>query len=206
METYTGLNITSSILYYLSIWGLLFVVVYKLNNMIRKQLGAVGMIYKTVPLALLGIMAALFIAELALASYVSVGMNNDYYYYDNLASIAIVTYRLRLAIMVVYLVMVLISAVLAGMTISALRTRRLPGGVSTKSFLFPFNSLTDVVLGPHRLGSCPILFYGCLVCLYGGRLCSEHFGIRLRLHDVLRTFIRPDLLPSSQLPRPAGHC
>ncbi|RAR05032.1 hypothetical protein DDE83_007566 [Stemphylium lycopersici] len=126
-ETFNGLNITSNVLYYLGIWGLLFAVTYKLNNMLRKQLGAVGMIYKAVPLALLGIMAALFVAQLALSSYVSVGMNS-YYYHDNLASIAMITYRLRIATMVVYLVMVLISAVLAGMTISALRTRRLPAG------------------------------------------------------------------------------
>ncbi|KAL6156698.1 hypothetical protein ACJQWK_06245 [Exserohilum turcicum] len=125
-HAYEAIYTTANILYNLGIWALLFVVLYTLNSMLRRQLGSPGRIVTGIPLAVCGIVLALTIVYLGLVSYT--WLNRAYNYDISSDSLVHPTQRLVLALRAIYLFSVMLSFALSAMNISALRRARLPGG------------------------------------------------------------------------------
>ncbi|USP75269.1 uncharacterized protein yc1106_02543 [Curvularia clavata] len=123
---YDNVSIASTVLYHLSCLGLLFVVLYKLNSMLRSRLGSVVTTVRVILLAIFGIMAAVYIAYIALSGYL---WSNDLYYYRNEADgLVDSTQKLSMAVRSLYLICVLVSTVLAITTVSSLRRAHISGG------------------------------------------------------------------------------
>ena len=127
-KDYDNVAIASTVLYHLSCLGLLFVVLYQFNYMLRKRLGSVVMTVRSVLLIMFGIIAALYIAYIALTSYL---YSNDLYYQrDDGEDLVGPTQKISLAVRALYVVCVLASAGFAAMTISSLRRAHIPSGVN----------------------------------------------------------------------------
>jgi hypothetical protein len=67
-EIYTGMTIASSILYALGIWILLFVVVYRLNIMLREHLGSLTKEHKVGSLIITAVLLIITIVQFSLHS------------------------------------------------------------------------------------------------------------------------------------------
>lgn len=113
-------------LYHLSCLGLLFVVLYKLNSMLRSRLGSAVKTVRAILLTTFGIMAALYIAYIALSSYLS--SNDLNYYRDEADGLVDTTQKVSLAVRSLYLICVLVSTGLAITTVSSLRRAHISGG------------------------------------------------------------------------------
>jgi uncharacterized membrane protein len=106
---------------------LLVIFVYILNSMLLKQLETTSSGSKTVSWIIIGVMAAVMIADLALSSYVSI--SSKYWNFD--FALTMITARaFSLTVDILWLISVIISAAFSLSNVSALRSRRLPGGVS----------------------------------------------------------------------------
>lgn len=140
-STYFGIYIATNIFYYLAYWLLLCVVVYILNTMLREHLGGMTRVYKVIYIAILGFMFALTVAQIGLSSY-NLWTQTNAGYDANAEPVIYPAEGLRIAYIVLYLVSVLVSGALSLQAIFAMRSRRLPGGVSPLYTPFPCKSLT----------------------------------------------------------------
>ncbi|KAF1832469.1 hypothetical protein BDW02DRAFT_581227 [Decorospora gaudefroyi] len=134
-----ALMIADDILYYLGNWGLLFVVFYTLNTMLRERLG-LTMVFKIMPLVILGILFAIQFGFLGLHFYnngeLLYGSSGEYFLEE--------VDKLGLANSVLFLVAVVASGALSMMSVFAMRSRGLPGGVccSPHASMLILSSLT----------------------------------------------------------------
>lgn len=125
---YENISIASTVLYHLSCIGLLFIVLYKLNSMLRSRLGSVVTPVRVILLTIFAIMTVVYIVYIALSSWLS--SSGMYYYRDGADSLVDTSRKLSLAVRCLYLICVLVSTGLAITTISSLRRAHIPGGVS----------------------------------------------------------------------------
>jgi hypothetical protein len=129
LDSYYSLSIATSIFYYLAYYALLFVVAYTLNIMLRNHLGGSIMPFRIILLAMLAVMFALSCAMMGINSYNNWTQTSAGY--DAHAELLMEpAERLRVAYSVLFLLSVLISGGLSLVTIFAMRSRRLAGGVS----------------------------------------------------------------------------
>lgn len=143
ISSYYSLLIATNIFWYLGYWLLLFVVVYVLNTMLREHLGGMTRIYKVIYLVILVFMFALTCGQMGLSSYNLWTQTEDGYDAD--AEVLIYpAERLRIAYTVFYLLSVLASGAFSLIAIFAMRSRRLPGGVSVPPFLLHNKFLTVI--------------------------------------------------------------
>jgi hypothetical protein len=127
---YYNMLIASNIFYFLGTWGLFFVVVYQLNTMLRAQLGGLNAVFKVVPLVIVVVMFAITAGYLGLSSY-NIWTETDAGYSGGGSWLYGPQVKLQLAKSVLYLLGLIISGALSMMTIFAMRSRGLPGGVSS---------------------------------------------------------------------------
>jgi hypothetical protein len=128
------LQIPITIFINLSYWFLLFVVVFTLNTMLRQQLGYTSAIYKGALIAIVGLMGALTCGKIGLSSYINwsrteVGWSRSSYN----RGLILTQQQYNAAYYSLYLVSVLVAGGLALMSITSLRSRRSPAGVSHSS-------------------------------------------------------------------------
>lgn len=135
LDAAAGIGIVIDISWSLGSWLLFFIVVYVLNTLLRQELGGAIAIYKVICLAITGVMLALACADAGISSYNDWTMSSAGYE-ANAEAIEYPWLHLLLAEYVLLLVGVLVSGALSLMTIFALRSRRLPGGVSALHTLF----------------------------------------------------------------------
>jgi hypothetical protein len=124
----------SKISYHMSGWGLLFIVFYRINILLRKQLGSAIMLFRTIPLVILGITGALYVAYIVMEGYIQ--STQAYGYWDRAYTMMSSTQKLAFVARVFYVFSVVASAALAAMTISGLRKAHLPAGVSITLFTY----------------------------------------------------------------------
>jgi hypothetical protein len=127
---YVNLSLASTVMSRLANWALLAVFVYILNAMLLKQLQISSSGSKTVSWIVIGVMAAIMIADQALSGYVSSMSSKDWDYRFDFALTILTAQAFSLTADVLWLISVIISATFTLSNISALRSRRLPGGVS----------------------------------------------------------------------------
>lgn len=132
-----ALSIASSVLYHLSLLGLLFVVLYKLNSLLCEKLGFIVRIRKIVPLATFGVVSAVYLTYIGLISYLYYYSVHSYLYdesanayEDGREDLINTTQRLSMAARILYLLSVVVSTVLSTKTVFALRRNHSSGGVS----------------------------------------------------------------------------
>ncbi|CAE7000116.1 hypothetical protein PTT_07962 [Pyrenophora teres f. teres 0-1] len=129
--TYLSMVVASNVLYALATWCLLFVAVYILNELLTQyhHLGRgqqSSPVVRVVPLAIVTVMLPLICAGMGLWGYNAImsdakrsGGRNPMYGTSR---------RLSLAVRAMYLVGVCAGAVLAGLSVKKMRTRRVAGG------------------------------------------------------------------------------
>lgn len=141
--------LASNIIGFISIWGMLFLVVYQVNISLRKQLGSAVMMFRIICLVMVGVMGLIYIAYISLSSYLwisALGMWSEERYKLLLSS-----HRLSLAVRVLYTLCVIVSAALATMTLSGLRRAQLAAGdligwvAALHIFMFIWSSLSIVL-------------------------------------------------------------
>lgn len=120
--------IASNTLGFISVWGMLFLVVYQVNILLRKQLGSAVMMFRIICVAMVGVIGALYIASLSISSYLWWETPNMWR--DDQWSLQLSSQRLSLAVRALYLLCVIVSAALSTMTLSGLRRAQLAAGVS----------------------------------------------------------------------------
>jgi len=124
---YWNINVASSFIGSLANAALLCVFVYVLNSMLHKQFGNMSSGSKTVLLITIGVAFAVILADVSMFAYVALADNSlD----SNWDFALLVSNGLDLACDIVWLIVVIISAAMSLSNVSALRSRRLPGGVS----------------------------------------------------------------------------
>ncbi|CAN9421432.1 unnamed protein product [Alternaria sp. RS040] len=125
VDDYLNLSVASNVMSRLANWMLLVIFVYILNSMLLKQLETTSSGSKTVSWIIIGVMAAVMIADLALSSYVSI--SSKYWNFD-FALTMVTAQALSLTVDILWLISVIVSAAFSLSNVSALRSRRLPGG------------------------------------------------------------------------------
>jgi len=124
---YWNINVASAIMSSLANVALLFVFVYVLNSMLHKQFGNMSSGSKTVLLITIGVAYAVILADVIMFAYVALADNS---LESNWDFALLVSNGLDLAYDIVWMIVVIISAAMSLSNVSALRSRRLPGGVS----------------------------------------------------------------------------
>lgn len=124
---YWNINVASAIMSGLANAALLFVFVYVLNSMLHKQFGNMSSGSKTVLLITIGVAFAVILADVSMFAYVALADNS---LESNWDFALLVSNGLDLAYDIVWMIVVIISAAMSLSNVSALRSRRLPGGVS----------------------------------------------------------------------------
>jgi hypothetical protein len=157
-SSYYNIIIASNIFYGLGTWGLFFVVTYQLNKMLREQHGGSNMVFKVVPLVIVAVMFAITAGHLGLSSY-NVWSETDAGYNAGGSWIYGVQEKLQLAKSILQLSGLIASGALCMMTIFAMRSRSLPGGVCSP-YIPPKRSLAKHVSGSHRLGGRSLHLHG----------------------------------------------
>jgi hypothetical protein len=152
VDDYLNISIASSVMSRLANWALIVAFAYILNSMLLKQLQITSSGSKTVFRIIIGVMAVAMIADLALSSYVTT--SNKYYDFDY-GLLILTSYGLSLTVYILWLISVIISAAFSLSNISALRSRRLPGGVSPRQTLST-DTFANKSVGPHWLGNRPL--------------------------------------------------
>ncbi|KAI4640086.1 hypothetical protein J4E93_008886 [Alternaria ventricosa] len=122
---YWNINVASAIMNSLANAALLFVFVYVLNSMLHKQFGNMSSGSKTVLLITIGVAFAVILADVVMYSYVALADNS---LESNWDFAVLVSNGLDLAYDIVWMIVVIISAAMSLSNVSALRSRRLPGG------------------------------------------------------------------------------
>jgi hypothetical protein len=154
---YLNVIVASRIMSSLADWALLFVFVYVLNSMLLKQLGISSSGSKTVLLIVIGVMFAVTVADMSLDSYVTL---TDDFLGGELALAAFASQGLSLTLEVLWMISVIISAAVSLSNISTLRSRSLPGGVSSRRARL-IETFPNKFAGPGRLGHGPLRFLVC---------------------------------------------
>ncbi|KAL1794222.1 hypothetical protein ACET3X_007643 [Alternaria dauci] len=122
---YINLSIAANAMIHLANWALLVTFVYVLNSMLLRQLKNSSSGPKIVSWILIGVMAAVMVADLAFSSYIST--SSKYWDFDFALTILIAR-AFSLTADILWMISVIISAAFSLSSISALRSRRLPGG------------------------------------------------------------------------------
>jgi hypothetical protein len=154
-STYYNMQIASNIFYQLGTWGLFSVVIYVLNSLLRTHRDGSKMLFKGIPLAIVAAMFVITAGYVGLASYNTWTQIDGGYYawgpglYGHQA-------KLQLARSILYLLGLIASGVLSMMSIFAMRSRGLPGGVSSSSSPSILYISANDFSGSHRLGDRPL--------------------------------------------------
>ncbi|EMD97109.1 hypothetical protein COCC4DRAFT_41208 [Bipolaris maydis ATCC 48331] len=141
--------IASNTLGFISVWGMLFLVVYQVNILLRKQLGSAVMMFRIICVAMVGVIGALYIASLSISSYLWWETPNMWR--DDQWSLQLSSQRLSLAVRALYLLCVIVSAALSTMTLSGLRRAQLAAGdligwvAALHIFMFIWSGLSVVL-------------------------------------------------------------
>jgi hypothetical protein len=186
-SSYSNLIIASNIFYGLGDWGLFFVVTYQLNTMLRAQYGGSNKVFKVVPLVIVAVMFAFTVGYLGLSNY-NIWTRTDAGYSAGRSWIY-GTREMQLARSVLYLSGLVASGALSMMTIFAMRSRSLPGGVCSP-YIPSTGSLTNHVSGSHRLGCRPLYLHGNLDASFRRLRCPTLQRLRVTMaiddSDVIR--------------------
>ncbi|KAG9186074.1 hypothetical protein G6011_02630 [Alternaria panax] len=122
---YMNISIASNVIARVADWLLLVVFAYILNSMLLKQLEISSSGSKTVFQIVVGVMATVIIADLALSNYVNTSSRK--WDFDFVLTL-LAARAFSLTANTLWLISVTISAAFSLSNISALRSRRLPGG------------------------------------------------------------------------------
>lgn len=131
MDMYYNWSIASYVFYGLETMLLLYVVIWTLNTMLRKQLGHNPSALKTALIADLVVLGCLLIASVVMYCYVTwLSMDS----YMNRRSVRDFDYRaiyiVDLTFWCLYLVSIIAAGALAVLAVSSLHAKRVAGGVS----------------------------------------------------------------------------
>lgn len=124
--SYYDWQIPINVFFRLSIWLLLVVFVWTLGTMLREQLRKLTIVYKTLFLAMVGLLGVLTCAQVGISSYNYWALGH---YEDTKPHIQ---EGIRTACYILDMIVVFIAGGLALMTIMSLRTIRHPAGVRAK--------------------------------------------------------------------------
>jgi uncharacterized integral membrane protein len=149
---YWNVIIASNVMSSLADWALLIVIVYILNSMLFKQLESSSSWTKTVLRIIVGVMFAVIVADMVLFNYIF--SRSDYPDYD-LVFLSHALDGLSLTLDVLWLISIVVSAAISLSKISAMRPRRLPGGVSLMK-THSVGIFANKSAGSCRLGVCPL--------------------------------------------------
>jgi hypothetical protein len=169
-EIYTGMTIASSILYALGIWILLFVVVYRLNIMLREHLGSLTKEHKVGSLIITAVLLIITIVQFSLQSYYNTAQLSRWDRTIDIRAILKLVQKVLVAKNVLYLVAVLISGAASLMSIIAMRSNQLPGGVCSLHIHYTYGR-TNGASGSYRLGNSPLYLYVHLDTTSTHRIC-----------------------------------
>ncbi|XP_014555890.1 hypothetical protein COCVIDRAFT_101347 [Bipolaris victoriae FI3] len=149
LQEVRDLSLASNIIGIISIWGMLFLVVYQVNVLLRRQLGSAVMMFRIICLAVIGVMGALYIAYIGLFSYL--WLERERMWREDRYRLQESSRRLSLALVGLYLLCVIVSAALATMTLSGLRRAQIAAGdligwvAALHIFMFIWSGLSIVL-------------------------------------------------------------
>jgi hypothetical protein len=149
---YWNVIIASNVMFSMADWALLIIIVYILNFMLFKQLESSFSGTKTVLRIIVGVMFAVIVADMVLVNYL---FSRNGYLDNDLVFLTLASQGLSLTRDVLWLLSIIISAAISLSNISAMRSRRLPGGVRLMKILF-VGTFANKSAGPCRLGVCPL--------------------------------------------------
>ena len=129
-DTYAGINIAINIFFNIGYWLLLFVVIYVLNIMLRRQLGGPIAIFKVICLVIVGVMLALICGYIGVTCY-NAWTVSEAGLFGDLEPLYQEAAQLGTATNVLALVSILAGGGLALMTLFSLRSRQHPASVSS---------------------------------------------------------------------------
>jgi hypothetical protein len=180
------------------------VIVFNLNAMLRRQLdvGHLNIVYRIVPLAIVGIMGLLSCALAGLSAYVNHYLSTSDWIYgrSGLRALVLAQARLRIAYWALYLVSVLASGALALMTIFSLRKAGKAGGVSYDTDTSNKAIANDITTGSYRLGDCSYDCCGPLDDIFARIVFMESLcHVRVFLGNHHDPGLSPQLFPNSGL-------
>jgi hypothetical protein len=209
--SYYQWSIATVIFSFIGNWLFLVVIVFNLNALLRRQLdiGHSNMVFKIIPLAIIGIMGVLSGTLAGLTAYVNWYLSTAIWRYERngLLALSLAAARLRIAYWILYLVSVLASGALALMTISSLRKAGKAGGVSNHTDISSGTTTNDVTTGSYRLGD---RSYDCCCTLndFFDRLVSMESLCYLRrfLRGHYDPVLSPQLFPDYWLRLHPVHC
>ncbi|EUC51352.1 hypothetical protein COCMIDRAFT_31491 [Bipolaris oryzae ATCC 44560] len=149
LQEVRDMSLASTIMSFFSIWGMLVLVVYQVNILLRKQLGSAVGVFRTICLVAVGAMGFIYIAYISIFSFLWISRASIWR--DERWRLQLVSQRLSLAVRALYVLCVIMSVILATRTLSGLRRAQLAAGdligwvAALHIFMFIWSGLSIVL-------------------------------------------------------------